>query len=571
MTFADLSPLANHLWQSTLCVAVAWLLTLALRKNRASVRYGLWLAASVKFLVPFSWLASLGASLHWQGAPVAEASRLPVFAAQIEQPFAMTAPAAFPAAASPAPHLWPAVLLIIWLCGIAVGVVFWIRSARRIGAILRGAQPLDLNLPIPVMAAPGRMEPGVFGISKPALLLPEGIAEHLTPEQLEAILAHELRHVHRRDNLTAAIHMLVETLFWFHPAVWWIRTRLVEERERACDEGVLLSGSEPQVYAESILKVCEFYLSAPVACAAGMTGGELKKRIEGIMENRFGSKLGFGKRALLAMAALVSVLSPLAIGVMHPLHGAQEQAQRLTFEVASFKLAAGQGIFSSRLELHPGRFTWTTQLCYLFGYAYDLEWGRFSSVSGHIPGWGDVYDVAATMSPKATEDQIRLMVRSLLEDRMKMAWHFETKETDGWVLSVANHGPKIDEFKVGDPRPPMPDWAKGADAGALDGQIWGELGEAHVVSLTGRKISMAQLCANLERSLGKVVWDETGLKGNDYVSFRYALDDVPADVSVDAPPLNAALLENLGLQITKRKGQAQYVVVDHIEKTPTEN
>ena len=190
-------------------------------------------------------------------------------------------------------------------------------------------------------------------------------------------------------------------------------------------------GSEPQVYAESILKVCEFYLASPVPCAAGVTGGELKKRIEGIMANRFGSKLGFGKRALLAMAALVSVLSPLAIGVMHPLHGAQEQAQRLTFEVASFKLAAGQGIFSSRLELHPGRFTWTTQLCYLFGYAYDLEWGRFSSVSGHIPGWGDVYDVAATMSPKATEDQIRLMVRSLLEDRMKMAWHFETKRPTG--------------------------------------------------------------------------------------------------------------------------------------------
>jgi hypothetical protein len=51
MTLADLSPLANHLWQSTLCAAAAWLLALTLRKNRAAVRYWLWLAASVKFLV----------------------------------------------------------------------------------------------------------------------------------------------------------------------------------------------------------------------------------------------------------------------------------------------------------------------------------------------------------------------------------------------------------------------------------------------------------------------------------------------------------------------------------------
>ncbi len=54
MTAPDLSPLANHLWQSTLCIAVAWLLTLALRNNRAAARYWVWLAASVKFLIPFS-------------------------------------------------------------------------------------------------------------------------------------------------------------------------------------------------------------------------------------------------------------------------------------------------------------------------------------------------------------------------------------------------------------------------------------------------------------------------------------------------------------------------------------
>jgi beta-lactamase regulating signal transducer with metallopeptidase domain len=53
ITLADLSPLANHLWQSTLCVVAVWLLTLALKKNRAAVRYWLWLAASLKVLIPF--------------------------------------------------------------------------------------------------------------------------------------------------------------------------------------------------------------------------------------------------------------------------------------------------------------------------------------------------------------------------------------------------------------------------------------------------------------------------------------------------------------------------------------
>ena len=146
--------------------------------------------------------------------------------------------------------------------------------------------------------------------------------------------------MHRRDNLTAAIHMLVETLFWFHPAVWWIRTRLVEERERACDEGVLLSGSEPQVYAESILKVCEFYLSAPVACAAGMTGGELKKRIEGIMTNHALRNLSVAKRMLLAAVALAVVVFPVVLEIARA--QAQAGSERPRFAVVSVNRPHGR-------------------------------------------------------------------------------------------------------------------------------------------------------------------------------------------------------------------------------------
>jgi len=65
--------------------------------------------------------------------------------------------------------------------------------------------------------------------------LPDGIQARLTLQEMDAILAHELCHFRRRDNLTAAIHMLVESLFWFHPLVWWISHRLSELSELACD------------------------------------------------------------------------------------------------------------------------------------------------------------------------------------------------------------------------------------------------------------------------------------------------------------------------------------------------
>ncbi len=126
----------------------------------------------------------------------------------------------------------------------------------------------------------------MVGLLRPILLLPAGIAERLTPPQLEAVLAHELCHVRRRDNLFASIHMIVEAIFWFHPLVWWIGARLVEERERACDEEVLSLGSEPHVYAEAILNVCKLYVESPLVCVSGVTGANLKRRIEAIMTNR---------------------------------------------------------------------------------------------------------------------------------------------------------------------------------------------------------------------------------------------------------------------------------------------
>jgi hypothetical protein len=178
----------------------------------------------------------------------------------------------------------------------------------RVRAAVNSAKPLQFEAPIPVRASSSHLEPGVVGIVRPILLLPEGIAAHLTPEELRAIVAHEVCHLRRQDNLTAAIHMLVEAIFWFYPLVWWLGARLIDERERACDEAVVRSGNDPEVYAEGILKVCRFYVAAPVACAAGVTGADLKKRIESIMTHRLTVQLTLAKKVMLAAAFCVLAL-----------------------------------------------------------------------------------------------------------------------------------------------------------------------------------------------------------------------------------------------------------------------
>jgi bla regulator protein BlaR1 len=121
------------------------------------------------------------------------------------------------------------------------------------------------------------------------------------------VLAHEICHVNRRDNLFAAIHMIVEAVFWFHPLVWWIGAKLVEERERACDEEVVRLGSEPLAYAEAIVNICKLYVESPLKCVAGVTGSDLKKRIESIMNGMPGRRLTPARKLMLIAASMGAI------------------------------------------------------------------------------------------------------------------------------------------------------------------------------------------------------------------------------------------------------------------------
>jgi bla regulator protein blaR1 len=212
--------LTNHIWQSTIFAVAVALMTFAFRTNRAHVRYWLWLSASLKFLLPFSLLMSLGSRMEWTPATqkMAAAPALSLTMMEISQPFPNSLPLN---ATTTATHDW-AILAIfgIWACGFAAVVLLRLGSWRHIREAVRSSTPINLLGTMQVRSSPGLLEPGVVGIFRPILLLPAGIVQRLAPRESEAVLAHELCHVRRRDNLTSAIHMIMEALFWFHPLVW---------------------------------------------------------------------------------------------------------------------------------------------------------------------------------------------------------------------------------------------------------------------------------------------------------------------------------------------------------------
>jgi beta-lactamase regulating signal transducer with metallopeptidase domain len=373
--------LANHLWQSTLVAGVVGLLTLTLRRNHARARYGLWLVASMKFLLPFSLLMILGgqlASLRHSN-PVGKATAESfVTIEQISQPFTdasyqysterTTAESATTSNSDRLAAVWnrepllPLVLAAAWLAGFLVVTARWTRRWRKISDAIQLTEPLregrefeilrrmerlaGLQRSIELRSLPASMEPGIFGLFRPILLWPQAITVGLEDTHLEAVLAHEVCHVRRRDNLTAAIHMVVEAVFWFFPVVWWLETRLVEERERACDEEVLQLCGQRGVYAESILKVCEFCVESPLACVSGVTGASLKQRIVRIMTQQAGRKLDLSRKLLLCVAAVMAVALPFTFGLVH---ATQVSAQSAPANPAGNIAATWQG------TLHTGR------------------------------------------------------------------------------------------------------------------------------------------------------------------------------------------------------------------------
>ena len=562
--------LTNHVWQSTLFAAAPGLLAVACRKNRAHVRYWLWLSASLKFLVPFALIMSFGSHLAW--APAVQ-KFVPATASltmtQFTQPFSDTL--SFVAAAPRSANWTLIAILSVWACGLAcVALVrFW--AWRRIRAALRVCAPIDIPAPVPVRSSPGLLGPGVVGCIRPILLLPAGIVEHLTPPQLEAVLAHELCHIRRRDNLFAAIHMMVEAAFWFHPLVWWIGARLVEERERACDEAVLRLGSEPGVYAEAILNVCKLYVESPLVCVSGVTGANLKRRIAAILANRTGHALNRAKKLLLASAGAAALAVPVVIGVGHapaapvqtvtpqPPAGGRLTEKPLAFDAVSIKPATdsvggGRGSAGSpRLRFSPGRVVGpsvTARRIILEAYhltPYQLSGG---------PSWldSDRFYLEAKAETSVDESQIRLMLRTLLSERFKLVAHRGAREMPVYALTVGKNGLRILEPKNGSAPLPVP--VVGVLPVSTGGGFVQAGGCVGGMASRGTVQHFAEMLSEMQESVHRPVIDKTGIQGVYQFSICITSpENLVADVEAQT-----------GLKFESQKAPLDALVIDRIEK-----
>ena len=624
-TWTALAPaLGNHLWQSTLFAAAAGLLTLVLRKEQARVRYWLWLAASAKFLIPFSALVTLGNRLASPQTFAGANAGLYFAVEEISQPFRQSTialPAVSQTAATlSAPslfHFLPAFLVAVWLCGFAAVVMVWCMRWRKISAVVRKGIPIlegrevdalrrverrANSRPLTIVRSRDSLEPGIFGILRPVLLWPEGISNHLEDAHLEAILAHEVWHVRRRDNLAAALHMLVEAVFWFHPLVWWLGSRMVEAREHACDEEVVAISSDRHIYAESILKVCEFCVGSPLACVSGVTGSDLKKRMVHIMTESMATKLNFGKKLLLGTAATLAIALPIVFGLANaPQVRAQEQAQAANAPVITndveLTVKPGADGVSHRVAMmySPTGFKSTnTTLQALIQEAYGVQ----ASQIVNAPDWikSATYDFkigsndyqnddqrdanhgdanAASPEPSLEQGRIRYqrILQRVLSDRFKLKFHRETRDLSIYALLVAEGGPKLQPTSSSDTHP---DGVKRPDVRLRDTSVRIRRDDDDSVGMDVRGMSAADLASQLSRQLGSVVVDRTGLTGNYDFALNWKSDASGAGnfnepvSNASASSLLTALQDQLGLKLEPQTVPMQVLVIDHAER-PAEN
>jgi uncharacterized protein (TIGR03435 family) len=467
-------------------------------------------------------------------------------------------------------------------------------TAGREVEILRTLESgMGFTTPLPLRCTESFLEPGIFGIVRPVLLWPRAIGDRLTDEQLEAVLAHELCHLRRSDNLAALFHLVVQTIFWFHPLVWWIGAHLITERERACDEDVIRRGSERAAYAESILKTCQFFVESPLACVSGVTGSDLKTRIEEIMTKDTVSAPGALKRALLTAAAVVVFVAPVAVGALNPPPQTRDVAVPTTlpaFDAVSIRLnaAAGPGGRSGG-AMQPQRFvvqnaTLKTIVRRAYGVTGQAPGNTLDLLDQQVaggPDWltSDKFDITATTTAPIDPAEMRLMVQRMLAERFQMKAHWEKREMPVYLLMMAREdgrlGPSLTLKSEADCAkgrrdgpPPMPQPGVPApppNCGAI------QFGPGQLIA---GGIPMEWLVSTFTNvpvitGVDRPVLNRTGLKGN----YAFALKFAPpqsTNPDPDRPQFMTALQEQLGLQLEAARAPVDVLVIDSVER-PTPN
>ena len=297
--------LVHFIWQGFLIAGAAAGLFHVLRRAGAAHRYAVGCVALL-LMAAAPIVTAVRVASTTQPLPVSLSE-----AAGAPQPAAVPRVSAFPGvapestaslASSPAANhdryasVLPAIA-IIW----AIGVVMlaarltaaWLRARqvrraaspvgdpwrRRLDGI---AERLGLTRPIALAESAAIDVPTLVGWIRPAILMPASVLTGLTPAQLDAILTHELAHVRRHDYLVNIFQSAIETLLFYHPAVWWVSHRVRLEREMCCDDLVVAIVADRVVYARALASLEELRGERALLGVAA-TGGHLLERVRRIL------------------------------------------------------------------------------------------------------------------------------------------------------------------------------------------------------------------------------------------------------------------------------------------------
>ncbi len=310
--------LLHFLWQGALLGLSAWAGLSLVRRRGPRIRYALACAfLGTCLAAPIITYVALGPS----SSPVAvHADFSDTFSPSFtELPPAPRSAFAFPPAIRVQPALpW---ILGLWLAGVmllsarAAGSWFWLQGLRKQGTPVGDAEArgrlstlgrrLGVRRAVTFLESVRVASPFSMGLFRPVVMVPLGFFAHLDPLAAEAVLAHELAHIRRLDALVNGVQCLIETLLFFHPAVWWISRRVRTERECCCDDEAVMACGDAVFYVETLSRL-DALRGRPLSLAQGARGGNLMERITRL--------LALDPRPLRLSLPSLTLLGALALG-----------------------------------------------------------------------------------------------------------------------------------------------------------------------------------------------------------------------------------------------------------------
>ncbi|HET9402511.1 MAG TPA: TIGR03435 family protein [Candidatus Acidoferrales bacterium] len=231
------------------------------------------------------------------------------------------------------------------------------------------------------------------------------------------------------------------------------------------------------------------------------------------------------------------------------------------FEVASVKVNTTNGPAEflparsgDHVQLH------NCQIASLILYAYHVS-GYQMVGNPRLPEPWNWYDIDAKVDNSSSDDEVRQMFQSLLEERFKLKVHRETRELQVYVLKIAKSGPKLKSSAASDYKTTVDDKAVVLRQGRA-AIVLGEDGS----HLLGKGVTVAQLAKSLEGELHGPVVDATGIPGTFDYDVVFMPDQGVPKGEFSAPLLPAALRSDLGLTVEKGKAPVEVLIIDHLEK-----